>query len=168
LNYIKGRNFFSRKEGYVSVEAVIAMSFFFIVFFLTLGFFTYIQPHSSLQREVHTLATIAERQGGLTAQDIQDFKDRLQTYSFIQQSTNPIEVTAVTSPDNTDVSDVVPLGGDGTVGTPYVPRNSKQIINVTATIPANSTMLRPIAKFFGVTSLSDYYEISESVLSERY
>lgn len=168
MKFIKGRNLFSRKEGYVSVEAVIAMSFFFIVFFLTLGFFTYIQPHSSLQREVHTLATIAERQGGLTAQDIVDFKDKLQTYSFIQQSSNPIEVTAITSPNDIDVSDVVPLGGDGTVGTPYITRNSKEVITITATIPANSTMLRPIAKFFGVDSISDYYEITESVLSERY
>lgn len=168
MNLFKGKNFFSRKEGYVSVEAVIAMSFFFIVFFLTLGFFTYIQPHSSLQREVHSLATIAERQGGLTASDIAEFESKLQTYSFIQQSSNPIEVTATTTPNNIDVSDVVPLGGDGTVGTPYVTRNSKEIISITATIPANSAMLRPIAKFFGVDSVSDYYEISESVLSERY
>lgn len=168
MNVFKGNNYFSRKDGYVSVEAVIAMSFFFIVFFLTLGFFTYIQPHSSLQREVHTLATIAERQGGLTAQDIADFKEKLQTHSFIQQSPYATEVTATTYPSQDDVSDVIPLGGDGSVGTPYVTRDSKEIITITATIPANSTMLRPIANFFGVDSISDYYEISESVMSERY
>lgn len=168
MKYNKGKNFFSRKEGYVSVEAVIAMSFFFIVFFLTLAFFTYIQPYSSLQREVHTLATIAERQGGLTAQDIQDFEGRLQEYSFIRTSSDGVQVTAITYPNYNDVSDVVPLGGDGSVGTPYISRNTKEVITITATIPANSTMLKPLAEFFGVDTISDTYQISESVLSERY
>lgn len=167
MRRIRG-DLFSRKDGYVSIEAVLAMSFFMIVFFLTLAFFTYMQPYSTLQRDVHVLATTAERQGGLTAQDIDLFKDKLNAYSFIQSSPNPIEVTAVTKPTNLDVSDVTALGSQGTAGTPYVPRSSKEVIVVTANIPANSTMLKPIANFFGVDSISDYYQISESVLSERY
>jgi len=162
---VKLKPFITKKEGYVSIEAVIAMSFFLVVFFLTLGFFTYIQPHSTLQREVHTLATIAERQGGLTAEDIENFEIKLQSYRFIQDSSIPILITATTQPGDLDVSDVTPFGEEGE---DYISRNSKEIITVTATLPSNSSMLKPLANFFGVETISDYYIISESVMSERY
>lgn len=157
---------FIRKEGYVSIEAVFSMVVFFMVFFLTLAIFTYVQPHSSLQRELHTLATIAERQGGLTAQDIEEFENRLQAHIFILESSIPVEVTAVAYPSNQDVSDVSPIGD--TTGTPYITRNSKEVIVVSASVPANSQMLKPLAEFFGVDNVSDTYGLSETVMSERY
>lgn len=165
MNFNERKDVFSRNDGYVSVEAVIAMSFFFIIFFLTLAFFTYVQPYSNLQREVHTLATIAERQGGLTNEDILEFETKLQAYSFINESPNPIIVTATTSPSGTDVSNVTPLGEEGN---DYVPRSSKEIITVTAVVPANSAWISAVANFLGVTNISDTYTLSETVMSERY
>lgn len=164
MKYQKG--VYVRKEGYVSIEALASMIVFFMVFFLTLAFFTYIQPHSSLQRELHVLATVAERQGGLTPQDVLEFETRLQDYNFILESSTPIQVTAVAYPSAQDVSDVIPVGG--TLGDPYITRSSKEVIVVTATVPANSQMLKPIAEFFGVDSVSDQYLLSETVMSERY
>lgn len=153
------------KSGYVTIEAVLAMSFFVIVLFLSIGFFTYIYPQTTLQREIHTLATIAERQGGLTQTDIEQFKEKLNQYDFIRYAPSEIEVTAVTSESGIDASNVSPLGSSGTQ---YITRGSNEIINITVKVPANDGLIRPIAEFFNVTDLSDHYVLSESVMSERY
>lgn len=155
----------SQKDGYVSIEAVVAISFFLMIFFLTLAFFTYIQPHSAIQREVHVLATIAERQGGLTPADISLFEEKLQSYPFIRNSSKNIEVSAVSQKSGIDVSNVTPLGLSGNH---YITRDSKEIITITAKVPSNNTLMKPILNFFGIEFMSDYYIISESVLSERY
>lgn len=159
-----------RNEGYVSIEAVFAMSFFLIMFILVIGFFTYIYPYTSLQREVHVLASIAERQGGLTPQDISDFQDKIsQQHDFIQNSPLGVEVTAVTQPSGTDVSNVIPLGEEPSPDTTdYIHRDSKEVINITVTVPANTAMLKPVADFFQVKSFTDTYVLTEPVMSERY
>lgn len=67
----------TQKGAYVSVEAVFAISVFLVFFLLALGFFSYIYPYTVLQRDVYALGTIAARQGGLTQEDVDQFKERL-------------------------------------------------------------------------------------------
>jgi len=156
----KWKQLVNNRDGYVSIEAVFAMSFFLIVFILVLGFFTYVYPYSNIQREVHALATLAERQGGLTADDIANFETSLEKYDFINNSTLDTEVIAITSPSGIDATNIS--------STNYVSRDSLEVINVTVKVPSNNLFIKPVAKFFGVTSLSDYYVFVEPVMSEKY
>jgi len=153
------------ESGYISIEAVFAMSFFIATFILTLGFFTYVYPYTLLQKEVHVLATVAERQGGLTAEDVENFRDSLQKYLFMQNRVDDIEVNAVTSPSGLDAMNVTPLGESGDN---YIKRESKEVIEIVVRIPSNNQMIKPVARFFGITDVSDYYTLTESVMSERY
>lgn len=151
------------KRGFVSVETVFAMSIFLAFFMLVLGFFSYVYPYTNLQREVHVLATIAERQGGLTPEDIANFKSRLEAYPFIQQ-TDQVDVFAYVADTLEDVTDVTPLGVEGDH---YVKRDSKDLIVVEVRVPSNGKLLRSAAKFFGVDGISDQYILKETVASFR-
>ena len=152
------------KDGFVAVESVFAMSFFLIVLLLSLAFFTYIQPTTQIQRELHTLATIAERQGGLTDADISYFVSQVSKHDFVDERKNEIVVKAVTYPSNLDVSNVDPINSSGKN---YVPRTSKEVINIYVEVPANDQLLRPLVNFFKVTELPEKYKMKESVMSER-
>lgn len=153
------------KSGYVSIEAVFAMSVFIIFFLLSISFFAYLYPQSQLQGEVEVLSLLCQRQGGLTEDDIANFEDSLRKYSFIDQSDLPIVVTAKTSPSGFDAIGVTDLEDEGDN---YVKRESKEIINLVVQIPANNGLLKNIAQFFGIDSVNDYYYYFEPVMSERY
>lgn len=153
------------KEGSVSVEAVFAMSFFMIFFLLTIAFFTFMYPQISLQKEVSALATITERQGGLTELDIEEFRNSLQGYKFISDSPNSIIVEAETSPSGILAIGVTPIGEEGEN---YISRDSKEIIRLKVKIPSNSGYLKRVGAVFGIKNVSDYYYFTEPVMSERY
>lgn len=155
----------NRKSGFVSIETVFAMSFFLIFFFLVIGFFTYVYPYSVLQREVHALATLAQKQGGLTLEDVQNFEDRVVQYRFVDISKEDIEVTAVAIPSNMEAIGIDSLDE---AGNNYIKRDSKEFIQLTVTIPSYNEVLTPIARFFGVNNVMERYTFRETFMSERY
>lgn len=155
----------NRKSGFVSIETVFAMSFFLIFFFLVIGFFTYVYPYSVLQREVHALATLAQKQGGLTLEDVQNFEDRVAQYRFVDISKEDIEVTAVAIPSNMEAIGIDSLDE---AGNNYIKRDSKEFIQLTVTIPSYNEVLTPIARFFGVNNVMERYTFRETFMSERY
>ena len=155
----------NRKSGFVSIETVFAMSFFLIFFFLVIGFFTYVYPYSVLQREVHALATLAQKQGGLTLEDVQNFEDRVVQYRFVDISKEDIEVTAVAIPSNMEAIGIDSLDE---AGNNYIKRDSKECIQLTVTIPSYNEVLTPIARFFGVNNVMERYTFRETFMSERY
>lgn len=158
-------NIKSDESGYVSVESVFAMSFFLVVFILCLGFFTFVQPFTTLQREVHALSTLAQRQGGLTVDDISRFEDRISEYQFVDANKGGIEISAFTIPGDIDA-----LGIDGLedVGDNYVKRDTNEMIQLVVSVPSNNTLLAPVANFFGVGGILEKYTFKETFMSERY
>ncbi|WPS85410.1 hypothetical protein SMD22_01920 (plasmid) [Brevibacillus halotolerans] len=153
------------ESGYVSIESVIAMSFFLIIFLLCIGFFTYVHPYTKLDREVHTLATLAQRQGGLTIEDVQNFEERIAEYAFVDLSRGNVEVIA-----RTIIEDMDAIGIDGLedAGSYYVKRDNKDFIELTVSIPSHNEILKPVASFFGVGGVIDRYTFNETFMSERY
>lgn len=154
-----------RESGFVSVETVFAMSFVIIVFLLVLGFFTFVQPYTKLDREVHALAQLAQRQGGLTLDDVQNFEEKLAGYEFVNVSRGDIEVFAHTIPGDMDA-----IGVDGLeeAGQYYVKRDQKEFIELIVTVPSHNEVLKPVANFFKVGGLAEKYTFKETFMSERY
>ncbi|MFF2531488.1 hypothetical protein ACFVS2_21510 [Brevibacillus sp. NPDC058079] len=164
-NHSKIKERMRSNSGYVSIESVFAMSFFLIIFLLCIGFFSYVHPYTKLDREVHTLATLAQRQGGLTVDDVQRFEDRIANYAFVDLTKGVVEVNAHTILGNMDA-----IGIDGLedAGTYYVKRDNKDFIELTVSIPSQNVILKPVANFFGVGGVIDHYTFKETFMSERY
>ncbi|ADO59465.1 hypothetical protein [Paenibacillus polymyxa] len=154
-----------KESGFISIETIFAMSFVIIVFTLCLGFFTFVQPYTQLDREVHVLAQLAQRQGGLTMDDVQFFKERVSAYSFVNLSDGLIQVDAHTIPDDRDVIGVTSLDE---AGDEYVRRDEKELIQLVVTIPSHNDILKPVARFLGVSDVSDHYTFKEVFMSDRY
>ncbi|MDF2880111.1 MAG: hypothetical protein K0R54_668 [Clostridiaceae bacterium] len=164
--YLRGKNKVKEKNGSVSVDAVISMTFFLLLFSLTLAFFVYLYPQISLQKEVSMLGNIAELQGGLTEEDITQFQSSLENnFTYVANSEFPVIVTAIAEPSGTDATNVTPLGE---IGNDYIKRGSKEIIRINIQVPANGKYLKAVANVFGVSDIKDYYVFSEPVMSERY
>ncbi|MBP1308697.1 hypothetical protein JOD82_001717 [Paenibacillus sp. 1182] len=155
----------TKESGFISIETIFAMSFVIIVFFLCLGFFTFVQPYTKLDREVHVLSQLAQRQGGLTLDDVQLFKERVSEYSFVNLSDGIIHVDAHTMPGDRDVIGVTGLEE---AGDEYVRRDEKELIQLVVTIPSHNEILKPVATFFGVSGVSDKYTFKEVFMSDRY
>ncbi|BBW98952.1 hypothetical protein GsuE55_37850 (plasmid) [Geobacillus subterraneus] len=145
------------------METVFAISVFLVFFFLALGFFTYIYPYTVLQRDVHVLGTVAARQGGLTQEDIDQFQERLARYPFLGRS-DQVQVSVYVNGSLQDPASVTPLGEEGGH---YVTRESKDLMDIEVRVPASGTLLRAVAKFFGVEGVSDEYVFWETVVSYR-
>ena len=158
-------SFLRNESGFVSIETIFAMSFVVIMFILCLGFFTFVQPYTKLDREVHVLSQLAQRQGGLTLDDVQFFKERIAEYSFVNLSDGDIQVDAYTMPGDRDVIGVTGLDE---AGDEYVRRDEKELIQLVVTIPSHNEILKPVATFFGVSGVSDKYTFKEVFMSDRY
>lgn len=162
--------FRKNKKGFVSIEAIIATSTALMVILMAIGFFTLIYPRVMLQTEVHNLSQKAKIQGGLTNEisqpldsDIEQFKERLVDLGYDKDS---IEVTATTKPGNLNAIGVTPLHEGGSN---YVKRDSKEMIQITVRVPANTSIKAPLS-FFGDdgSNVSDKYTLVETVMSERW
>ncbi|WCF11408.1 hypothetical protein NDS46_31110 (plasmid) [Paenibacillus thiaminolyticus] len=158
-------NSFRERAGFVSIEAIFAMSMFLMLFLLLIGFFSYIYPQTTLNREVHALATLAQRQGGLTLDDVDSFVTRIEEYQFVDTSRGEIEVSAYTTPGDMDA---IGVNGLDEAGAYYVKRDSKELIELTVTVPSYNQLLTPVARFFGVSGVSEHYAFREIFMSERY
>lgn len=151
------------KEGFVAIESVVSMSFFLIFFLLALGFYIHIYAQGTVNRDVHALATIAEQQGGLTSENITDFKNKIEGYSFLD-SNKAVEVTAVTK-SGIDATDISLIESDDSF---YISRRAGDYIQVIVSVPASNPLLQNAAHFFGVGELLDTLQSQEIVYSERY
>lgn len=154
----------NEKDGYVSIETILVMTYVLIFFLLVVAFFTFEFSRTEIQKDVSTLSTICERQGGLTQDNIVNFKAKMKRYPFIKDSSFEISVTAVTD-NGEDMTAVTPLNKDGN---DYVSRSTTQIINLTIKIPSNSSFLSATTKILGVVGVNNYYVFYFPVMSERY
>lgn len=164
-------NYLKSKKGFVSIEAVISMVAVIFVVLLAIGFFGYMHPKIMFEKDVQILAQKAKVQGGLTDEtsepggnsDIEIFKKSLEDRGF---DVSKVEITAKTKPGNYSVIGVTPLNSSGNN---YLKRDSKELMVITAKIPANRGGLMAPLKFFGIVGgLNEYYCISEAVMSERW
>lgn len=154
-----------KRKGYISIETVFATSFFLIFFLLVIGFFTYIHPKTILQQDVIALSQLAQRQGGLTLEDVENFQARIASYPFVDASEEDIVVTATTLSGNFDA-----IGVDGLdeAGDNYVKRDSKEFIQLTVIVPSNHSLLSSVANFFGADGVLSEYAFQTTFMSERY
>jgi len=167
--------FIEAKKGSFSLEAVIAMMFVLMLIWLGVAYYTYLTPRQVLTQEVHNLATIAKLQGGLTESDIERFKNRLVDKGYVPENKmNKIVVTAVAEDEYgnvKNVTSVVPLSeGYNDDPNAYSHRNSKEIITVTAKIPAKIHFLKVMLNFWDnePKEAMHEYTFQETVMSERW
>lgn len=143
----------NKKNGFVSIEAVLFGSAIAIVFFILVGFFSYIYPSFVLQREVGVLTRQAQQNGGLTTENVSEFKNKVNKYKFVKESGKEVVITAKTSPSNYNAI---------VSGNSYISRDSDEVIDIEIKIPTDN---RIIKKF--TDKSSDYYIFKSSVMSER-
>lgn len=177
----KINKFFKNKKGSFSIEAVLAMSGLLMITFLGIAYFTYLVPRQMLTQEVHMLTQTAKIQGGLTAgnfteadNDIQRFLDRMEEKGFDPNKINiKATVSSETNPirDGVSVIGVEPLSDGYKEDSLYSHRNSKEIITIRVTIPANKNFINAMSKYWTGskegTSLGDY-KFTETIMSERW
>jgi hypothetical protein len=163
------RKLCKNQKGFVSIETIIATTTALMIVLVSIGFFTLIYPRVMLQIETHNLAQKAKVQGGLTDihsqpvnSDIEQFKDRLEKLGYDRDK---IEVTAVTKPGNINAIGVTPLYESGNN---YIKRDSKEMIQITVRVPANTSIKAPLSFFRNTTPVPEYYTIVETVMSERW
>lgn len=158
------------KKGFVSIEAIISMATFLIMFVMCIGFYVYTMPKLTLEKEVHLLAQKAKIQGGLTYEDVDIFKENLKLKGY-----NPDEIT---------VNAVTVKGSGGAVGgasaigvdginvdnaTNYIKRSEVTPIEISVSVPANTKLLKgPLSHMLSTKALNDKYYFRETVLSERW
>lgn len=160
----------NKKEGFVSVEAIISMATLMIMFVMCIGFYVYTMPKLTLEKEVHLLAQKAKIQGGLTYEDINIFKKALEDKGY-----NPDEVTVEAITVNGSGG---AIGGANAIGVDsmndsnavnYIKRAQLTPIEITVTVPANIKLLNgPLTHMLTSNSLNKKYYFRETVLSERW
>ena len=163
-------NKLKNRKGFVAIEAVIVMSGVLFLLILFISFLSYTLPKVMLEKEVQALAQTAKIQGGLTNNtsqpvnpDIELFKDNLAKHGY---NRDEIVIEAKTIPSGMNAIGVTPLNESGTN---YIRRDSKELIEITISIPADKSLFNEPLKFFGVkNTLSGVYTFKEVVGSERW
>lgn len=158
------------KKGFIAIESLIAISALLFFFVLFISFLSYTIPKISLEKEVQNLAQIAKKQGGLTDKtsqpvnsDIELFKDTLEKMGYDK---NSIVIEAKTIPSGQMAIGVTPLNEEGNN---YIKRDSKELIEITISIPADKSVFNVPLKFFGIkNNLSGVYYFREVIGSERW
>lgn len=160
--------------GFVAIETVIALGVAMLIILLFLGFWLYLYPRVALEKEVHNLAQQAKVTGGLTNSQVTEFAQRMDDVGYsinsltVSTSDNPV---ADTSQYNGLVN-VYPKGGvDGSCSMTgyqnYVKRTSSSKIIITVKVDSNMFIKGPLSVFKVLSTLSDVYVVSETVMSER-
>ena len=153
------------KYGFISLEAVFALTFLFMVFFFILSIIAYIIPLVTMPTYLHILSNNIRVQGGMTSENVEDFKDAIESnYGYISSNDlrDVIAVEAISIPSNIDVSNI----DISTESTEYISRNDKEVILITANVPSNR-ILPGILSYFN-SSISEYYSFTHVVSSERF
>lgn len=165
----KKQNIKQNKKGFVAIETILSTTLALSIFVLFAGFLVYMMPRIMLEKETQTLAQIAKKQGGLTDatsqpvnSDVDRFKDTLASQGYDRSK---ITVTAQTSPNNANAIGVTPLTENGTN---YIKRDSKELITITVTAPADSSLFRIPFSLMGFSKTMHNYIITETVGSERW
>lgn len=159
----------SNKQGFVAIEAIISMSTLLIMFVMCVGFYVYMVPKITLEKEVHLLGQKAKIQGGLTYDDVTIFKNNLAKKGYDK---NKIQVTATTldGPGTTGGQNAIGVDAlnkaDASV---YISRTQLTPIEISVVAPANIKLLNgPLSHFFINSSVNKNYYLKETVLSERW
>lgn len=146
-----------RKDGYVSVEAIFVMTIMLLFSYLIVSFFLLLISYGQVGQDVRALSVLAERQGGLTADDISSFQSDMTLYPFVG-SGNEVNVSLQVS----GYPDALISGDD------YIPREHLEPMVLTVTTPSNDTMMGPIADVLGLKETVSSYEYRYVFYSERY
>ena len=157
-------------KGFVAVETIIVMSGVIFFFLLFISIVSYNFPRMMLEKEVQILAQTAKIQGGLTDKnsqpvnsDIELFKDRISSMGYDRDA---ITITAKTIPSGMSAIGVTPINE---AGSNYIKRDSKELIEITVTIPSDKNLFNSPLKYFGLKRNGEsYYVITEIVGSERW
>ena len=135
------------KKGFVSLEVVLFSGFILILLAVLVGMFIYIYPTFTLQRDIDLLTRQAQRNGGLTNRDVNNFKSKVGNYYFVKKSGKPI---------------IVESNAMGVDDWNYISREDGRIINIIVKIPSNSEIVKRFTE-----KSSDYYIFKASVMSEK-
>lgn len=169
------QSFLKNNRGSFSLEAVISMMFLLFLIWLGVAYYTYMTPQQVLTQEVHALATTAKLQGGLTDLDVERFKDRLIEKGYVpEDKRDEIIITAVAEDEYGNEKTVLPVLplSEGYSDDPhaYSHRGSKEIITVTAKIPAKIHFLKVVLNIWDSepTEGMYHYVFQETVMSERW
>ncbi|AJD93440.1 hypothetical protein JMA_41230 (plasmid) [Jeotgalibacillus malaysiensis] len=174
------------KNGFMSVEALFGLTAILMVIILAIGFFTYMIPRQQLEQEVNILARTAKLNGGLTTQQVEDFKQNLESYGYKKEELTDAVTIQLEDFSGAEFSDdrftemglnnlsvvAIPMKrseGDSADGARYVKRSEEVIMEVRVEVPAKKQGLMGAFWFFDVEddTVSDTYVLKERVVSER-
>lgn len=167
---------FKNQKGFMSIEAIFAMTTVLMVTILSIGFFSYMIPKQGIEEEVHLLGKIAKMNGTLTytknpeSGDIADFKNNLVRRNLLDESKkNEVEVMLET--EDTTGGDREQISFGNPIARSEKTKNGKyKVIKITVEVPAKRKGLMGALKFFniGENSVSDKYIFTERVMSEKF
>lgn len=182
-------------KGFMSLEAIGAMTVVLMVIILGIGFFTYMMPKQQIEQEVNLLGRMAKMNGGLTAKDVTDFKNKMltdrgypldkvkvtmvlkdsagtvRTYVNNGVSVNPLNITCKYNPNNTPRTTSNQFCDSNLHPKPlYVNRTAQLIMEIRVETPANKKGLLGALGFLSAdkNGVSDVYVFKERVMSERH
>lgn len=142
------------KKGFISFELLIYSTFILSLLAIIIGFFSYIYPAFQIQREVNLMGRAAQRNGGLTTQDIRDFKNNVKEIPIVKKSNEKIEVNAYTSPSNRSAANITQDY--------YISKGDREIINIEVFIPIKNPL-----KLLTNKEINNY-TFKNNVMSEKY
>jgi len=143
------------KKGFVSLDVGLFFGFIIIVLLVLIGIFIYIYPTFTLQNDVSLLAEQAQRNGGLTSENVSKFRSKVESYNFVKKSNKEIVIEAITDINNYNAVGVNEQN--------YISKDSGEIINITIKIPSNNRIIKKFTDKSG-----DYYVFKKSVMSEKF
>lgn len=156
-------NQFKRKDGAISIDAVLSLSVVLMIFIALLGLFLAIYPRIMLLQEMHSITRLAEMQGGLTSENIQFFEERIGDYGFVSNSAG-VEIKVVTESG----LNAGEIDEKGTENPFYIKREDFDAMQVFLNVPVDNSVLKSALSFFSVNGELGDYGFQEIVYSERY
>ena len=159
----KYEKYIKNKTGNSSIETVFAVVIIVFMLLLIMGFYAYTYPRSVLEKEVHLLAQQAKVTGGLTVEQVEEFKSSIGEMGYYAE-------IRVTANGNTALG-VTPRNSDNNICTgnnvKFVKRSSGSKIYIEVKIGANDGLIKGPLQWFNSKSLPENYLITETVMSER-
>lgn len=143
-----------KKDGFVAIEVILFSSFIIALLVCLIGIFAYIYPVFRLQYDMNILTRQAQKNGGLTSENIMNFEDRIGEYSFVSESGKPVIIEGETIPSKRNII--------GINNNNYIDRDSGEIMGIVVKIPSDNRILSRFTE-----KNIDYYVLKSFVLSER-
>ena len=147
------------KKGFITIDAIFAIVVSLVFALLFIGLMFLMIPKFTMQGEVHSLAQLARIQGGLTQEDVNEFKTKLSESGGYDKD----DIYVVLKDESTGTK------YDNITDANYSKRADGKMLQLYVIVPTNKAILAPL-NFFGLTNVDflEYYNFTETVVSEKW